>query len=267
MENEVAAIYEEYPQLTVNVNKKKVVAARNGALVYPPVILSTVSVVIIFLLVVVIPKFIEIFAVHGMNLPLLTQWVFTLSDILRFQYLYLILPILWLGIMCFEKLRQKENQIALHRFLLRIPTVRSFEVSSSVAALLLEYDHQKRMGVKRVKAYERALASVPNLYLRQELGKFKKVVGAGEGLSLVLSKVPIIPNTMVAYLAAAEKTEKEEELTKALAEIYCERALQETHSFCSVIEPTSVLLLGLSVGTMIIACYLPIFKVAHAVAQ
>lgn len=267
VENEVSAIYEEYPQLTVNVNHKRVVAARNGALVYPPAILGTVGAVIIFLLVMVIPKFIAIFASNGMNLPILTEWVFTLSDILRFHYLYLILPLTWLGIMAFEKLRKKENQIALHRLLLKIPTVRSFEVTSSVAALLLEYEHQKKMGVNREKAYERALAGVPNFYLRQELGKFKKLVGAGEGLSLVLSKVPIIPSTMVAYLAASEKTEKEDELTKALAEIYCERALQETHSFCSIVEPTSILLLGLSVGTMIVACYLPIFKVAHAVSQ
>ena len=267
MKKEVAAVYEEYPQLTVNVHMKKVVAARKAALVFPPAMLVNVVAVVIFLLVMVIPKFIEIFASQAMNLPLLTQWVFTFSDIVRFQYLYLILPLLWFAIMAFEKLRKKENQIALHRLLLKIPTVRSFEVSTSVAALLLEYDHLKKMGVNRAKAYERALLGVPNLYLRQELGKYKKIVAAGEGLSLVLSKVPIIPYTMVAYLAASEKTEKEDELTKALADIYCERALQETHSFCSIVEPTSILLLGLSVGTMIIACYLPIFKVAQAVSS
>ena len=265
MENNID-IYDQYPELTRNVTQKKVITARNEALLYPLMVLFDVGAIVLFLLVVIIPKIMNIFCKQGVELPLLSKWLFQLSHFVTNQYPFVLLPFLWFLVFMWQKLRTQSGRVAISRLLLHVPIVRNFEFSSSVAALLVEFEHQKNMGVCVAKAYDRAVAGVPNLYLREELAKFKKPVAAGAGLSVVLSKVPILPKTMLMSMVASENTGKSKELNDALAEIYSERAIQDSKNLCSVVEPTFILLLGLSVGTMVIACYLPIFKAVHAVS-
>lgn len=240
---------------------------RNSVYIYPPVILMVVFSVIIFLLAFVVPKFVTIFETHGANLPLLTAYVVGASNFLLHRSIYVILPIFWLFAGACGLLYSPQGLYRFHKLLLQIPIIKRFEYSAALSTLLLEYRSLLSLGVSPQRAYDEAVAKVDNTYLRQELKAMSKSMAGGEGLSLPMGKLGMLPKPVVATLAASEETDEQLAIYQSVAEVYAARNETEGRTMISVTEASSILLLGLSVGTMVIAMYLPIFKVCQCVSS
>jgi len=239
-----------------------------GAMVYPTVVFTFATLVLVAMLMFIVPIFAKIFTdLHG-QLPLLTRGVLGASGILR-DYWYIVFPLaiglVWGG------LRYKKTETgrqAWDRFKLRIPLkIGEVVLKVVMARLLRTLATLVAAGVDIIKALEIAGSTAGNWLVETALADVRVKVQEGVPIAEPLTANPIFPPMVSQMVRIGEETGELEQMLSKIADFYEDEVDSAIANLTSIIEPIMMIGVGMMVGVIIIAMYLPMFKMMQLIGS
>ncbi len=236
------------------------------ATTYPIVILTIALMVSGLLLIKVVPQFEDVFKGFGAELPVITQWIIYLSKLLQ-QIWYLILLGVIGSVMLMKywfKVSQKAKY-ARDKLLLRLPILGSILVKSAVARFTRTLSTTFSAGLPLTEALVSISLSMNNLVYQEATEKIKVDVSSGQSLQMAMRNCGQFPNMSIQMIAIGEESGSLDIMLDKIA-LYYENDVDDlVESLMSLLEPFIMSVLGVLVGGLVIAMYLPIFQLGSAV--
>nr|HDM99650.1 type II secretion system F family protein [Deltaproteobacteria bacterium] len=242
--------------------KKKV----KGALTYPTIVLAISALVIGVILIFVIPVFEKMFADFGSALPIPTQMVVNLSAFVK-SYTPLMIGIVAVMICLFRKYYKTEKGMRMvDGLLLKSPVFGPLLKKVAVAKLTRTLGTLIESGVPILETLNVAAGTSGNKVVEEVIYKVRSSISEGRTLAEPLSESKIFPAMVVQMISVGETTGALDQMLNKIADFYDEEVETAVEALTSMIEPFMIVFLGGTVGSIIIAMYLPIFKMAEAVS-
>jgi type IV pilus assembly protein PilC len=237
-----------------------------GALIYPTMVSIVAVGVIALILTFVIPTFSKMYADSGMQLPLLTRMVIGASNFLR-DYIIIILLILAIIIGAFVVAKKKSIKFRTYidSVLLKLPLLGTLILKTSIARFSSILSMLTSGGVSILEAIDIGAKTSGNLVIENSLNKVKESVKEGSNLSEPISKAGIFPDMVSQMISVGEETGKLEDMLVKVSQYYEEEVDNSVKNLTTMLEPIIIVFLGVIVGTLVIAMYLPIFKMGQAI--
>ena len=242
--------------------KKKI----KKALFYPAAVLVVAVVVSIILLIFVIPQFESLFKGFGADLPAFTQMVVNLSRFVQHQGWWMLI-MFGGGIYAFLyfKKRSRPMQLVLDRMMLKFPIVGPILQKAAIARFARTLSTMFAAGVPLVEAMGSVAGATGNIVYEEAVLRMKDEVATGQRLQRAMDNVGLFPNMVVQMIAVGEESGSLDTMSAKVAEFYEQEVDNAVDSMSSLLEPLIMAVLGVLVGGMVIAMYLPIFKLGAVV--
>ena len=236
-----------------------------GAMIYPGVILSVAGIAIAVLLVFVIPTFQEMFASVNMELPLPTRIVIGLSDGL-ITYWWAILGAIGMAVFGIRKYYGTTvGRKNLDSMLLRAPVLGDIIRKSAVSRFTRTLGTLISSGVSILDGLEITAKTSGNRVVHDAVMESRQSIAGGETIAAPLEKSKVFPPMVISMIAVGEQTGGLDEMLAKIADFYDEEVDVAVSALLSLMEPVMIVVLGVIVGGMVIAMYLPIFDMMNAV--
>ena len=236
------------------------------ALTYPIAVLVVAFVVTAVLLIFVVPQFEDLFKGFGAELPAFTQFVVGMSRMLQ-KYWWLVLIILIAVGVVFDYFKRKSKSFnqGLDRLMLGIPVVGVIVRKASISRFARTLATMSAAGVPLVEALQSVSGATGNSVFGNAVLVMRDEVATGHQLQLTMRQVGIFPNMVVQMVAIGEESGSLDSMLAKVADFYEEEVDNAVDSLSSLLEPLIMSVLGIIVGGLIIAMYLPIFKLGSVV--
>jgi type IV pilus assembly protein PilC len=236
-----------------------------SAMVYPGVIMSVAAVAIVVLLIFVIPTFESMFASVNLALPLPTRVVIGMSNFLQSWW--------WgvgLGIYAFIFLLKRwyatpGGKLAIDKFMLRLPVLGDLLRKSSVSRFTRTLGTLISSGVSILDGLEITAKTAGNRVIHDAIMESRASIAGGDTISAPLAKSAVFPPMVISMIAVGEQTGGLDEMLTKIADFYDTEVDTAVSGLLSLMEPVMIVLLGVVVGGMVVAMYLPIFDMINAV--
>jgi type IV pilus assembly protein PilC len=231
------------------------------ALTYPTAVLVIAFIVTAVLLIFVVPQFEELFKGFGAELPAFTQMVVNLSKLFQ-EYWYVGLGvIIGLGF-TFTRLKQhsKEFNRLLDRTILQIPIIGAIIHKAAIARFARTLSTMSAAGVPLVEALGSVAGATGNVVYGNAVLKMKDEVATGTQLQMCMRQANLFPNMVVQMVAIGEESGSLDSMLGKVADFYEEEVDNAVDALSSLLEPMIMAILGVVVGGLVVAMYLPIFK-------
>ena len=242
--------------------KKKI----KKALFYPAAVLVIAVVVSVILLIFVIPQFEELFKGFGADLPAFTQMIVNLSRFVQHQgwWMGIIVIGAFYAFFYFYK-RSRNMQRAIDRIMLKFPIIGPILQKSAIARFSRTLSTMFAAGVPLVEAMQSVAGATGNIVYEEATLRMKDEVATGQRLQRAMENVGLFPNMVVQMIAVGEESGSLDTMSAKVAEFYEAEVDNAVDSMSSLLEPMIMAILGILVGGMVIAMYLPIFKLGQVV--
>jgi len=239
-----------------------------GAMVYPTVVFTFATLVLIAMLMFIVPIFAKIFTSLGGHLPMLTQLVVNASNILRHQW-YIVFPLMGFMIWGFFRYKKTESGRQMwDRFKLRIPLqIGQVVLKVTMARLLRTLATLVAAGVDIIKALEIAGSTAGNWLVETAIADVRVKVQEGIPIAEPLTQDPLFPPMVSQMVKIGEETGELEKMLSKIADFYEDEVDAAIASLTSIIEPLLMIAVGFMVGIIVIAMYLPMFKMMQLIGN
>lgn len=242
--------------------KKKI----KKALFYPTAVLFVAVIVTMILLIFVIPQFESLFKGFGADLPAFTQMVIDMSRFMQHQG-WLVAIVVGASVYAFLyfKKRSRNMRRALDRMMLKFPIIGPILVKAAIARFARTLATMFAAGVPLVEAMESVAGATGNIVYEEATLRMKDEVATGQRLQRAMENTGLFPNMVVQMIAVGEESGSLDAMAGKVAEFYESEVDNAVDSMSSLLEPLIMAILGVLVGGMVIAMYLPIFKLGAAI--
>jgi type IV pilus assembly protein PilC len=242
--------------------KKKV----KKALFYPAAVLVVAVVVTVILLIFVIPQFEDLFKSFGADLPAFTQMVINLSKFLQTKGVFIAIAVAGAGyaFFYFQKRSRKFREF-LDRMTLKVPIIGPIMHKSAIARFSRTLSTMFAAGVPLVEAMESVAGACGNIVYENATLAMRDEVATGTRLQRAMDNTGLFPNMVVQMIAVGEEAGALDEMSGKVASFYEAEVDNAVDSMSSLLEPLIMAILGVLVGGLVIAMYLPIFKLGAVV--
>jgi len=219
-------------------------------------------------MVFVVPVFTKMFANIGSQLPAPTMMIVNLSDFLRDPYggglLIAVLIVFFFSFRATIK-RNQAIRTLWHKLVLRMPLVGGMVLNSNLAQVSMVYGNLSNAGVPVIEALNIAAESSKNELVREGIQEAKRGVFSGRPLSELLGDIPIFPGTFHQLISVGEQTGNMGEMLQTVSEYYEEEFDSAVDKMSQMMEPIMICFLGGMIGFILVAMYLPMFKMGQVV--
>jgi type IV pilus assembly protein PilC len=238
-----------------------------SAMTYPVIVISIAFLITTFLIVRVVPVFGEIFKDFGAKLPAPTQFLIDLSDFIRAKWYFMILGIgaAIFGFRAF--LRSTRGRQLSDRWKLKLPVFGPLIHKICMSRFARTFAQLIRSGVPILEVLDIVGGTSGNHVVEESIKGVSADVEKGDNLSVALSKKKIFPPMMLRMVAAGESTGRIDTMLEKMADFWDEEIEALLDALTSLIEPLLIVFLGVIVGGIVIAMFLPIFKLNEVVPQ
>ncbi|MDY0917784.1 type II secretion system F family protein [Pseudomonas viridiflava] len=245
---------------------EKLKAKIKKAMTYPAAVLVVAIIVSGILLIKVVPQFQSVFASFGAELPAFTLMVIGLSEIVQTWWLA-ILGLFIAGIFLFKRSYKQSQKFrdSIDRFLLKIPIIGPLIFKSSVARYARTLATTFAAGVPLVEALDSVAGATGNVVFRNAVMKIKQDVSTGMQLNFSMRSTGVFPSLAIQMTAIGEESGALDSMLDKVATYYEDEVDNMVDSLTSLMEPMIMAVLGVIVGGLVIAMYLPIFKLGNVV--
>ncbi len=242
--------------------KKKV----KKALFYPAAVMAVAVIVTVVLLVFVIPQFESLYKGFGADLPAFTQFVIHLSNVVQHDGIYMA-GVIGVGVWAFVyfKKRSKAMRELLDRLILKVPVVGPILNKSAIARYARTLSTMFAAGVPLVEALDSVAGATGNIVYENAVHKMRDEVSTGQRLQRAMENTGLFPNMVNQMIAVGEESGSLDEMSGKVATFYEAEVDNAVDAMSSLLEPLIMMVLGVLVGGLVIAMYLPIFKLASVV--
>ena len=236
------------------------------AMTYPIAVLVVAVIVSGILLVKVVPQFEQVFAGFGAELPAFTQMVIRFSEFAQAYWLGILLGIIAVGFAFSEvRKRSKGFRDSLDKLSLKLPVAGDIIEKSSVARYARTLATTFAAGVPLVDALNSVAGSTGNCVYVEAVYKIRDDVSTGQQLNFSMRNTGVFPNMVVQMVAIGEEAGALDDMLDKSATYYEEQVDNAVDNLTSLMEPIIMSVLGVLVGGLIIAMYLPIFQLGAVV--
>ncbi len=236
-----------------------------GALTYPVVVMIIAVLVVAVILVFVIPVFQDMFSDFGSSLPAFTQFVVALSNFVKSKIAY-IGGALILFIFAFRKFYHTERgRVLVDNMLLRLPVVGMLLRKVAVARFSRTMGTMLASGVAILDALDIVGKTAGNKTVERAVYKVRAGIAEGRTMAAPLLESGVFPPMVCQMISVGESTGALDAMLEKIADFYDEEVDQAVENLTSLIEPFMLVFLGVVIGGLVIAMYLPIFKMAGAI--
>jgi len=236
-----------------------------GAMVYPIITLIITAVVLIVILVFVIPVFQEMFADFGGELPVPTQIIVYASEFVKSKIIYLIVAVI-LFIFAYRRFYKTERgRIIMDDIFLRLPVFGILLRKVAVAKFTRTMGTMLSSGVSILEALDIVAKTAGNKTIERAVYDVRSGITEGRTMADPLLESGVFPPMVCQMIAVGESTGALDAMLGKIADFYDDEVDQAVENLTAMIEPFMLVFLGVTIGGLAIALYLPIFKIAGAV--
>ncbi len=242
--------------------KKKI----KKALTYPLAVIVVAFIVTAILLLFVVPVFEDMFKSFGADLPAFTRMVVNMSEWLK-SWWWIILGIIIVAIYTFIyfKKRSRPFNHFLDKTLLKVPVVGLIINKSAIARFARTLSTMSAAGVPLVEALRSVAGSCGNIIYSEAVLKMRDEVATGQRLQVAMLQAKLFPHMVQQMIAIGEESGSMDAMLAKVADFYEEEVDNLVDNLSSLMEPIIMIILGVLIGGLIIAMYLPIFKMGAAI--
>jgi type IV pilus assembly protein PilC len=242
--------------------KKKI----KKALFYPTAVLVVAVIVTTILLVFVIPEFESLFQGFGADLPAFTRMVVDLSQFVRDKgWLIVIVVVGAISGYIYMKKRSRRLREIQDRLSLKLPIIGSILEKAAIARYARTLSTMFAAGVPLVEALESVAGACGNIVYENGVMAMRDEVATGQRLQRAMLNTELFPNMVVQMIAVGEESGSLDDMSSKVADFYEEDVDNAVDSMSSLLEPLIMAILGVLVGGLVVAMYLPIFKMGAVV--
>jgi type IV pilus assembly protein PilC len=237
-----------------------------GAMVYPTVVLVVAAAVVVLMLVKVIPTFEQMFIDFGGELPGPTQAVINISHWMQ-QWIWLLGLLAAAGVVGFVQARKRSPRFrrATDATFLKMPVFGPLLRKVAVARFSRTLGTMIASGVPILDALDIVARTSGNMIIEEALRDVKAAISEGKTIAEPLSESDVFPGMVVQMIAVGEETGAMETMLSKIADFYDEEVDAAVEALTAMLEPAMMVVLGGTVGGLLIAMYLPIFKIAETI--
>jgi type IV pilus assembly protein PilC len=236
-----------------------------GAMIYPGVIMSVAAIAIVVLLIFVIPVFEKMFSSVGLALPLPTRVVIGMSKFLQ-GYWWAVGLAGFAGVTMFKKYYASDDgKLVIDRLMLKAPILGDVLRKSAVSRFTRTLGTLIGSGVSILDGLEITAKTSGNRVIQDAIMDSRASIAGGETISAPLQKSAVFPPMVISMIAVGEQTGGLDEMLSKIADFYDEEVDAAVSGLLSLMEPVMIVFLGVVVGGMVVAMYLPIFDMINAV--
>jgi len=255
---EVLARLATYLENTARLRKKV-----KSAMMYPTAVTIIAIGITIFLLVKVVPVFGEIYSGFGAKLPGPTQFLINVSNILKSYILYIIPAMAALVYGWFYYIKTKPGREFWDRTRIKLPIFGIIAHKICLARFTRTLSSLIRSGVPILEVLNIVANTCGNVVMEKAIRVAATDIERGEGISAAIGKHPIFPSMIVRMMTAGEQTGKIDAMLERVADFLDEEIETTLSGLTALIEPLLIVFLGVVVGGIVIAMFLPIFKMTE----
>jgi len=249
--------------------KEKIEAIKSkikSALFYPAAVIVVAFIVTAILMIFVIPQFESMFKGFGAELPALTQMVIDISKFFReFWWAMVGIIVGTVTSLTYTYKRSEKMQHSLDRALLKAPVVGDIVKKATIARYARTLGTMFAAGVPLVESLDSVAGAAGNRVYYDGIMSIKAEVSTGTHLRLAMERTGLFPNMVVQMVAIGEESGELDKMLGKVADFYEQEVDDAVEAMSSLIEPFIMAFLGIVVGGLVVAMYLPIFKLAAVV--
>ena len=236
-----------------------------GAMVYPGVIMSVAVIAVAVLLIFVIPTFQTMFASVALELPLPTRIVIGLSKLLT-GYWWVLLGVIGVSIFGLNRYyKTPGGRLQIDSMLLRFPVLGDVLRKSAVSRFTRTLGTLVSSGVSILDGLEITARTAGNMVIHNAVMESRQSIAGGDTIAAPLQRSKVFPPMVISMIAVGEQTGGLDEMLSKIADFYDEEVDAAVSTLLSLMEPVMIVVLGVIVGGMVVAMYLPIFDMVNAV--
>lgn len=242
--------------------KKKI----KKALTYPMAIIVVALLVTSGLLIFVVPQFETLFKGFGADLPAMTQAIVSMSKFVQ-SYWYLIFGSIGGAVYAFIYAQNHSKDFAqtIDKFLLKLPVVGTILEKASIARFSRTLSITFAAGLPLVEALKSVSGATGNIVFAKATDQIREEVSTGQQMNVAMENTHLFPNMVIQMIAIGEESGALEKMLSKVANFYEEEVDNAVDSLSALLEPIIMCILGVLVGGLVVAMYLPIFKMGTAI--
>ncbi len=237
-----------------------------GALTYPAVVLTVAMGATIFMLMFIIPTFAKLFTDFGGELPLPTKIVMYLSNFLRAYWWALAMAAMGAATLLKRYYATESGHLVIDRLMLKMPILGDVILKGGVARFTRTLGTLIASGVPILTGLEITARTAGNKVLQLAIEATRTSIREGETIAAPLKASGVFPPMVVQMIAVGEQTGALDQMLNKIAVFYEEEVDAAVETLTAVIEPVMIVVMGTIVGGMLVAMYLPMFKLINVVA-
>lgn len=255
--SEMLSRVSEYQEKIADLQRKLI-----QALTYPALVIGVAAAAMSFILLYVLPTFEGLFQEFDAELPAITRGVMRASNLLQ-TYTLPLLGLLLLISMALYFFRENPGFISLRdRLYLRLPFFGNLVRKNYLAQFCRTLGTLLESGIPLLRALEVASRITPNIHFRNEVIKMTEATAKGSALALSLDSAGIFPDMVIQMISVGEETAELPAMLIKVAQIYDGELDRTIELMSTLIEPVMILFLGVLIGAILIAIYLPLFNMS-----
>ena len=236
-----------------------------GAMIYPGVIMGVAGSAIVILLVFVIPTFESMFASVGLELPLPTRIVIAMSKFLTGYWWAVIIAGVGAVVSLKKYYASPAGELVIDRLMLKAPVLGDVLRKSAVSRFTRTLGTLISSGVSILDGLEITAKTAGNRVVSDAIMASRASIAGGDTISAPLAKSQVFPPMVISMISVGEQTGGLDEMLSKIADFYDEEVDAAVSGLLSLLEPMMIVFLGVVVGGMVVAMYLPIFDMINAV--
>jgi len=242
--------------------KKKI----KKALTYPAAVMVVALVVTTILLIFVIPAFEDLFKGFGADLPTFTRMVIDLSVFVRTNgFIIAAIAAGAVSAFIYFKKRSRAMRHFLDRMILKLPIIGPIMVKAAIARYARTLSTMFAAGVPLVEALESVAGATGNIVYEQGVLAMRDEVATGQRLQQAMENTDLFPNMVIQMIAVGEESGSLDDMSAKVADFYEDDVDNAVDNLSSLLEPMIMAILGVLVGGLVVAMYLPIFKMGAVI--
>ena len=236
-----------------------------GAMVYPIITIAVSIVVVTIILVFVIPVFSEMFASFGKKLPAPTLIVIAISDFVKSKILWIIIGLIFFAIAFRQYYKTEKGRVAIDSVLLKLPVFGMLLRKVAVAKFTRTMGTMLGSGVAILEALDIVAKTSGNKIVENAIYNVRSGIAEGRTMADPLQASGVFPAMVCQMISVGESTGALDAMLEKIADFYDEEVDQAVENLTAMIEPMMIVVLGVIIGGLVVAMYLPIFQMAGVV--
>jgi len=236
-----------------------------GAMVYPIAVISFAVIVIMVMLVYVIPIFANMFKDAGLKLPLPTLIVINLSTALRSYIHWIIIGFILLAFIIVRIRKTERGRLLTDRFLLRVPVIGELIKKASIARMCRTLGTLLGNGVPILDSIQIVARVAGNRVIERAILYAREEVSRGRGLADPVEETRVFPLIVPRMIAVGETTGALDQMLGKIADFFEDEVDRTVEALTSLLEPLFIIVLGVIIGGLLVAMYMPIFQIGQVV--